>query len=173
MGKVVTAQELTQIRDAARKEGRQVVFTNGCFDILHRGHIELLKAARSLGDMLVVAINSDRSVTRIKGSRRPIIAQDDRAAILAALEVVDLVTVFDEDTPAELISILRPDVLAKGSDYGMENIVGRRQVEDDGGKVVRVPLHGDFSTEKVLRRIAQRYRDVTEDDPGPGDSGQE
>ena len=101
------------------------------------------------------------------------VGQDDRAAILAALEVVDFVTVFDEDTPAKLISILRPDVLVKGSDYGMENIVGRRQVEDDGGKVVRVPLHGDFSTEGILRSIAERYRNVQEEGMEPGDTAQE
>lgn len=150
------------------KAGKRIVFTNGCFDILHRGHIELLKAARALGDILAVAINSDSSVARIKGDRRPVVRQDDRAAVLASLESVDFVTMFEEDTPAEIISILKPDILVKGSDYEMDKIVGRRQVEEDGGKVVRIPLHGDLSTENLLRQIAEKYRDVLSEDGKQG-----
>jgi D-beta-D-heptose 7-phosphate kinase/D-beta-D-heptose 1-phosphate adenosyltransferase len=164
MGTVVSIQRLLKIRESAREQGKRVVFTNGCFDILHRGHIELLRQARGLGDILIVALNSDRSVARIKGERRPIVAQEDRAEILAALACVDYVVLFEEDTPERVIAALRPDVLVKGSDYAVEDIVGRRQVEESGGKVVRVPLHGEFSTEKMLRDIAFRYRAVAGDD---------
>ena len=163
MGKVMTLEQLRRAREAARDEGKRFVFTNGCFDILHRGHIELLRAARGLGDELAVAINSDDSVARLKGIRRPIVSQDDRAAVLAALESVDFVTIFDEDTPARVISLLKPDILVKGSDYAVEEIVGREDVEQAGGRVVRLPLHGGYSTEKLLRDIAARYGDVSED----------
>jgi len=167
MGRVVKADELVRIRDDARKTARRVVFTNGCFDIIHRGHTELLKAARELGDLLVVAINSDASVARLKGSRRPIVAQEDRAAVLAALDAVDYVTIFEEDTPAEIIDLLRPDVLVKGADYEIGQIVGRDRVEADGGEVVRLPLRDGFSTERLLRRIARTYGDL----PGGADAG--
>jgi rfaE bifunctional protein nucleotidyltransferase chain/domain len=160
MGTVVGIEDLMKIREDARRSGKCVVFTNGCFDVLHRGHIELLRQARTLGDLLVVAVNSDRSVARLKSDRRPIVPQKDRAAIVAALEAVDYVTIFEEDTPARIIALLRPDVLAKGSDYEMEEIVGKVEVEQAGGRVVRIPLYGDFSTERMLREIARRYHDV-------------
>jgi D-beta-D-heptose 7-phosphate kinase/D-beta-D-heptose 1-phosphate adenosyltransferase len=165
MAKILTLDELRRARETARKSGNRFVFTNGCFDILHRGHIELLKTARNLGDQLAVAINSDKSVMRLKGDKRPIVPQADRAAILAALEAVDFVTIFDEDTPARVISVLKPDIIVKGSDYAMEEIVGRKQVEDAGGRVERVSLYGDYSTEKLLKDIAGRYRDALDDDP--------
>jgi D-beta-D-heptose 7-phosphate kinase/D-beta-D-heptose 1-phosphate adenosyltransferase len=149
-----------EVREAARRAGRSLVFTNGCFDILHRGHVELLRQARALGDILVVAVNSDESVSRIKGARRPIVRQEDRVAVLAALDSVDYVTVFEEDTPANIIAKLRPDVLVKGSDYGLDEIVGKAEVEAVGGRVVRIPLHGEFSTERLLKEIARRYRDA-------------
>jgi rfaE bifunctional protein nucleotidyltransferase chain/domain len=164
VNKIVTLEQLRQARESARKAGKRFVFTNGCFDIIHRGHIELLKAARGLGDQLAVGVNSDDSVRRLKGKRRPVIRQDDRTAIVAALEHVDFVTVFDEDTPDRVISILRPDILVKGSDYAIEDIVGRHQVEESGGEVVRVPLYGGHSTERLLRDIAERYRNTAEDD---------
>ena len=157
MGKVVTPEELARIRDDAREDGRRFVFTNGCFDIIHRRHAELLGAARRLGDLLIVAINSDASVARLKGSRRPVVKQEDRAAVLAALEAVDYVTIFEDDTPAAIIDLLRPDVLVKGADYEMDHIVGRDRVEADGGEVVRLPLREGFSTEQMLRRIARAY----------------
>lgn len=163
MKKIMTLEELRQARESAREAGKRFVFTNGCFDILHRGHVEILRAARSLGDQLAVGLNSDASVRRLKGRRRPIIGEDDRAAIVAALETVDFVTLFDEDTPERVISVLRPDVLVKGSDYAIEEIVGRREVEESGGEVVRVPLRGGYSTESLLRSIAERYRDKGED----------
>jgi rfaE bifunctional protein nucleotidyltransferase chain/domain len=159
MGKVLNRKDLLETREAARRSGKKVVFTNGCFDILHRGHVELLKRARSLGDLLVVAVNSDASVTRLKGEKRPIVRQEDRVAVLAELESVDYVTIFEEDTPAEIVEQVRPDVLVKGSDYEMDEIVGKAEVEEMGGRVVRIPLYGDFSTERMLREIARRYRD--------------
>jgi D-beta-D-heptose 7-phosphate kinase/D-beta-D-heptose 1-phosphate adenosyltransferase len=158
MGKVLSLEELRVERESARREKRRFVFTNGCFDIIHRGHIELLHAARGLGDELAVGINSDSSVRRLKGERRPIIPEVDRAAVLAALACVDFVTIFEEDTPARLISALRPDVLVKGSDYAVDEIVGKDDVEKAGGTVVRVPLHGSYSTERLLKEIAIRYR---------------
>jgi D-beta-D-heptose 7-phosphate kinase/D-beta-D-heptose 1-phosphate adenosyltransferase len=162
MNKIMTLDRLREAREAARKAGKRFVFTNGCFDILHRGHIELLKSARDLGDMLAVGINSDDSVRRLKGEKRPIVGQDDRVAVVAALESVDYVTVFDEDTPERVISVLVPDVLVKGSDYAVDEIVGRRQVEEAGGEVVRLPLHGGYSTRKLLKDIAERYGDPTQ-----------
>jgi len=159
MGRVVDMEELLAVRRDARRSGKIFVFTNGCFDILHRGHVELLKQARSLGDLLIVAVNSDESVRRLKGHRRPIVRQEDRTVVLASLECVDYVTVFGEDTPLQVISRLRPDVLVKGSDYAPGEVVGREEVEDAGGRVEIVPLHGDFSTERMLREIARRYSD--------------
>jgi len=162
MGRVVTTDEACAARRATRNEGKRFVFTNGCFDLIHRGHVEILKAAKALGDVLCVGINSDASVRRLKGERRPIVDVTDRAAVVAALDSVDLVTVFDEDTPARLISLLVPDVLVKGTDYSLDEIVGRSDVERSGGIVVRVPLHGGFSTEKMLKEIARRYQDVVD-----------
>jgi D-beta-D-heptose 7-phosphate kinase/D-beta-D-heptose 1-phosphate adenosyltransferase len=163
MGKILSIRDLRHERERAGKQGQCFVFTNGCFDLLHRGHIELLKKAKSMGDLLAVALNSDASVRRIKGERRPIVKQADRCEIMAALEPVDFVTVFDEDTPERIITVLRPDILVKGSDYDMDEIVGRTQVEEMGGKVVRIQLHGDFSTESLLREIAVRYKDLAMD----------
>jgi len=164
MGQVISLEDLVREREAARASGKRFVFTNGCFDLLHRGHVELLKAAKAKGDILCVAVNSDSSVRRLKGERRPIITQADRAAVLAALEAVDYVVIFDEDTPAEVISRLRPDVLVKGSDYSTGQIVGREVVEGDGGVVVRFPRVGGLSTEKLLTEIAGRYKDLVKPD---------
>lgn len=160
MGRVVDMEELLSIRGDAKRSGKVFVFTNGCFDILHRGHVELLSRARALGDLLVVAVNSDSSVTRLKGERRPIVRQEDRTVVLAALGCVDYVTIFGEDTPLEVVTRLRPDILVKGSDYAAGEVVGRAEVEAVGGQVVIIPLHGDFSTERMLRDIARRYRDT-------------
>ena len=117
-----------------------MVFTNGCFDLIHPGHVDLLERAHALGDLLVVGLNTDRSVTTLQGPCRPVVPLDDRARVLAALETVDYVCPFDEDTPAELIAALVPDVLVKGGDYGPEEIVGKRTVEEAGGRVVVIPL---------------------------------
>jgi rfaE bifunctional protein nucleotidyltransferase chain/domain len=134
---------------------QRLVFTNGCFDILHRGHVEYLHAARALGDLLVVGLNSDRSVRRLKGAGRPVNGQDDRAVVLAALGSVDVVTVFDEDTPRRLIATLLPDFLVKGGDYTVEQVVGAPEVEAAGGRVVIMPLVPGRSTTAILSRNDQ------------------
>jgi D-beta-D-heptose 7-phosphate kinase/D-beta-D-heptose 1-phosphate adenosyltransferase len=130
-----------------------VVFTNGCFELLHRGHVEYLAQARALGDVLVVGLNSDASVRRLKGVGRPLAAEADRAAVVAALRCVDAVTVFDEDTPLELISTLLPDVLVKGGDHHLDDIVGREVVEEAGGEVRVLPFVVGYSTTKILDRL--------------------
>jgi rfaE bifunctional protein nucleotidyltransferase chain/domain len=161
---VLGVEELVGERRLAKARGQKFVFTNGCFDLLHRGHVELFKASRALGDFLCVAVNSDASMRRLKGARRPVVAEGDRAAVVAALASVDFVTIFDEDTPALLISALLPDVLVKGADYAADEIVGAGEVEAAGGVVVRVPLVAGYSTESLLRAIARRYRDMVKPD---------
>ena len=148
---------LALIARGLQASGRRVVFTNGCFDILHPGHIEILRQARALGDALIVAINSDSSVRRLKGSDRPIFSQIERAEILSALEMVDYVCVFEEDTPLEAILKIRPDVLVKGADW-VENIVGQTEVEGWGGKVVAVPLVPGKSTTRIIDRVLESTR---------------
>ena len=141
-------------RKAWRAEGRRVAFTNGCFDLLHSGHLALLEAARAEGDLLVVALNSDRSVRELKGPKRPVIGQQDRAAMLAALSCVDYVTIFDELTPESLIRQVRPDVLVKGGDYQPSDVVGGQFVESYGGRVVICPLVPGVSTSQILKTVA-------------------
>jgi D-beta-D-heptose 7-phosphate kinase/D-beta-D-heptose 1-phosphate adenosyltransferase len=140
-----------------QQSGKKVVFTNGCFDILHAGHVDLLRRARGFGDVLVVAINSDASVGRMKGPNRPIIPEDERAELLAGLEMVDFVCTFDEDTPLEAILKVHPDVLVKGADWGIDGIVGRTEVEGWGGKVVALPLVEGKSTTGIVERVLSRY----------------
>ncbi len=140
-----------------RQSGKKVVFTNGCYDILHPGHIELLSKARALGDVLVVAINSDESVSRLKGPGRPIFDEAERAELLGALEMVDFVCTFSEDTPLEAILKIRPDVLVKGADWGIDEIVGRAEVESWGGKVIALPLVDGQSTTGIVERVLTRY----------------
>jgi len=149
---------LVQWRRKQAREGRKVVFTNGCFDVLHRGHVELLKRARREGDALVVGLNGDDSVRRLKGAGRPLVNEEDRAEILAALEMVDRVVIFREDTPGRIIEALLPDVLVKGGDYAMNEIVGRDAVERAGGKVVRVRLVPGRSTRGIIDTVLERYR---------------
>ena len=136
------------------REGR-VVFTNGCFDILHRGHVTYLEQARLLGDALVVGVNTDASVARLKGSGRPLVPEGDRALIVAALSSVAAVTLFDEDTPSELIAALRPDVLVKGGDYAPEDVVGAKTVEQGGGSVVVIPYVEGHSTTELIQRLKE------------------
>jgi rfaE bifunctional protein nucleotidyltransferase chain/domain len=138
-----------------RDQGKTVVFTNGVFDLLHVGHLRYLQQARALGDALIVGINSDRSVRAIKGPSRPVTPEHERAEILAALECVDAVVVFDEETPHDLIAALLPDVLVKGADWAADAIVGRDIVEARGGRVVRVPIEPGHSTSAILERIRQ------------------
>jgi D-beta-D-heptose 7-phosphate kinase/D-beta-D-heptose 1-phosphate adenosyltransferase len=146
-------QALLRRREAWRAGGRRVVLANGCFDLLHPGHVALLEAARAEGDVLVVALNSDASVRRLKGALRPILPERERAEALAALEAVDAVVVYDEPTPRRLVEALRPDVLVKGADWGEDAIVGRAEVEAAGGRVVRVPLRPGASTTTLVERI--------------------
>ena len=150
---VRTLAELLEEREAWRSAGQAVVFTNGCFDLLHPGHVALFEAARSQGSVLVVGLNSDRSVRALKGEGRPLIPEAERAEILAALEPVDRVVVYDEDTPQSLITALRPDVLVKGADWAPDAIVGREEVEAGGGRVVRVELLPGRSTTSMVFRI--------------------
>jgi D-beta-D-heptose 7-phosphate kinase/D-beta-D-heptose 1-phosphate adenosyltransferase len=140
-------------RFRARSGTKRIVFTNGCFDILHRGHVELLCRAKTYGDVLVVGLNSDASVRRLKGRRRPLVGEKDRAYVLGALEAVDRVVIFDEDTPLETIRALEPDVLVKGAEYGRGAIVGADVVEERGGRVVRVPMKRGFSTSALIEKI--------------------
>jgi D-beta-D-heptose 7-phosphate kinase/D-beta-D-heptose 1-phosphate adenosyltransferase len=155
LGRVVSREELVEAVGAARSKGEQIVFTNGCFDILHRGHTEYLKRARAMGDVLVVGVNTDRSVRTLKGNERPIVPEDDRAHVLAALESVDYVCLFDEDTPIELIRVVLPDVLIKGAGYTRDTIVGADLVESRGGRVVVVPEIPGRSTRSIIARIRQ------------------
>jgi rfaE bifunctional protein nucleotidyltransferase chain/domain len=144
---------LTFERERMRREGKRVVFTNGCFDLLHSGHVRYLTEARGLGDALIVGLNSDRSVRALKGEGRPILNESERAEVLAALEAVDFVVVFDEDTPQELIARLLPDVLVKGGDWPLDQIVGREDVEATGGKVMSLPYVQNASTTDLIDRI--------------------
>jgi rfaE bifunctional protein nucleotidyltransferase chain/domain len=139
----------------SRPRDRKLVFTNGCFDTLHRGHIEHLAQAKALGDLLVVGLNTDASVRRLKGAGRPLVAEDDRATVLSALESVDAVTLFHEDTPLQLIRALLPDVLVKGGDYDLDGVVGRDVVENAGGKVYVLPFVEGYSTTRLLNRIKE------------------
>jgi len=153
MGKIVSQDELILLITREKRNGRRVVFTNGCFDLLHPGHVRCLTEARSLGDLLVVAVNSDRSVRGNKGPERPLVPQNDRAEVLAALSSVDYVTIFDEPTPRDLIARLLPSVLVKGADWGPNDVVGREAVEAAGGRVVSIPLAPGYSTTNLLQKI--------------------
>jgi len=153
LGRVVTQDELILHVAEHKRNGQRVVFTNGCFDLLHPGHIRGFEQARTLGDVLVVAINSDSSVKFLKGDDRPIIPQDERAEILAALVAVDYVVIFDELTPREIIARALPDILVKGGDWGENEIVGREEVEAAGGRVVSIALEPGYSTTAIIEKI--------------------
>jgi D-glycero-beta-D-manno-heptose 1-phosphate adenylyltransferase len=155
LGSIYSRQELIAARLAWKRDGKTVVFTNGCYDILHPGHIRLLERARSLGDVLILALNTDASVQRLKGPTRPMISQDDRAELVVALEAVDAVTFFDEETPRELIAEVLPDVLVKGADWA-HFIAGREEVEAAGGKVMALPLEPGYSTTDIVQEIISR-----------------
>lgn len=155
--KIKTQDELREIIDDLRMAGKKVVFTNGCFDLIHTGHVRYLKIARSYGDVLVVAANSDESVRRLKGDKRPIMPQDERVEVLAALSMVDYVTLFEEDDPHRVITELMPDVLVKGGDWDVERIVGRDVVQQSGGKVYSIPYIEGSSTTTIIDRVIERY----------------
>jgi rfaE bifunctional protein nucleotidyltransferase chain/domain len=152
-GKLKSFDEIGAIAALARASNQKIVFTNGCFDLLHRGHVHLLRTAQSYGDLLVVGINSDESVKAIKGPSRPILPEEDRSELIAAMEMVDYVVLFDEPDPYQLISSVRPHVLVKGGDWGKENIIGADLVENDGGRVVVIPYIKGFSTTEIIERI--------------------
>ncbi len=149
--------EVKKIVDKLKKEGKKIVFTNGCFDILHLGHIRYLSEAKKLGDFLIVAINSDSSVRRIKGNKRPIIDEKARAEIIAALEFVDMVIIFSEDTPYNIIKRLKPDILVKGGDWKEDEIVGADIVKKSGGKVLTIPYITGYSTTSIVEKIKKLY----------------
>ena len=152
-GKILTREDLVTRASTWRMAGKRIVLTNGCFDLLHAGHLSLLSQAAKLGDILVLAINSDASVRRLKGPERPLVPQEDRAAVLAALGFVDAVTIFDEDTPLEVLQSVRPHVLVKGGDYQLDQVVGREFIEATGGRVALVPLTPEKSTTALVERI--------------------
>jgi D-beta-D-heptose 7-phosphate kinase/D-beta-D-heptose 1-phosphate adenosyltransferase len=152
---ILTLEEAILRFGHEKRNGRRIVFTNGCFDLLHPGHIGSLEQARALGDALIVGLNSDASVRQLKGAGRPVLPQRERAEILAALECVDAVVIFDELTPREVIARLLPDVLVKGGDWPGDQIVGREEVEAAGGRVVSIPFVPGYSTTEILRKIRE------------------
>jgi D-beta-D-heptose 7-phosphate kinase/D-beta-D-heptose 1-phosphate adenosyltransferase len=157
LSKIVTVEKLVPRMNALRNSGCKSVFTNGCFDILHAGHVRYLAAARSEGDLLVVGLNSDISVRSIKGEKRPIVSQDQRAEVLASLGFVDYVVLFDEPDPLVLIETLKPAILVKGEDWTAENIVGADFVKSKGGRIVRIKFVDQTSTSGIIDRIIERY----------------
>ena len=156
MGTFYSREELVAAREEWKRAGKTVVFTNGCYDLLHPGHVRLLEQARSLGDILILALNTDASVARLKGPNRPIIPESDRAEMALALHAVDAVTFFDEDTPRELIAAVLPDVLVKGADWA-HFIAGREEVEAAGGRVLPLPLEPGYSTTNIVDTILSRH----------------
>ena len=155
---IYSLDEFLEIRQRLRKEKQKLVFTNGCFDILLAGHVDYLNKAKKKGDKLLVALNTDESVRRIKGKDRPIVSQEERAFIISNLKSVDYVTFFNEDTPRQIIDQLVPDVLIKGADWSLENIVGRETVERNGGEVKTIDFISDQSTSKIIDKILQVYK---------------
>jgi len=154
---IVTLEQMLDIRTKLRSENKKVIFTNGCFDILHSGHIDYLSKSKKLGDILIVGVNSDSSIKRIKGDKRPIMNEVDRAFILSNIKAVDYVVLFDEDTPAKIISQIIPDILVKGADWEIARIIGRDVVEKNGGEVKTISFVNDISTSKIIDIILKRY----------------
>ena len=151
--KIFNIKDLSEILNKWRLNGDKIVFTNGCFDLIHLGHLEILARSADLGDKLIVAINSDMSIKKIKGNSRPIIEEDSRAKQLAAIEFIDAVILFNEDTPYNLINILKPDVLTKGGDYKKNDIIGNELINKEQGEVVIIPLTQGYSTTSILEKI--------------------
>ncbi len=155
--KLKTLEEIVRIREGLRRDGKKLVFTNGCFDLLHVGHVRYLKQARALGDALVLGLNSDRSVREIKGQGRPITPEEERAEILSALACIDYVFIFDDLTPQRVIDAIVPDVLVKGADWGIGEIVGRETVEKAGGVVRSIPLVKGSSTSSIITKVIDHF----------------
>ena len=156
---VKSINELIEIRNKLKKDNKKVVFTNGCFDILHAGHVDYIIKAKEKGDILIVAVNSDSSMKRIKGTFRPIVPQNERAFIISSLKPVDYVVIFEEDTPYEIITKLIPDILVKGEDWSIENIVGRDIVEANGGKVETIKFVNNQSTTNIIKTVLERFKE--------------
>jgi rfaE bifunctional protein nucleotidyltransferase chain/domain len=157
--KILDREVLKETVQSLKKGGKKIAFTNGCFELLHVGHVQYLQAARAEGDILVVGVNSDHSVHQIKGPKRPVVPENERAEVLASLACVDFVSLFDEPDPLEIISSLLPDVLVKGADWAKDAIVGRDIVEAHGGRVVRIPLTQGASTTSIIEKILDSYRE--------------
>jgi rfaE bifunctional protein nucleotidyltransferase chain/domain len=157
LASLCTREQLIAARAEWKRAGKKVVFTNGCYDVLHPGHVRLLEKARSLGDILILALNTDSSVQRLKGPNRPLLSESERAEVASALEAVDAVTFFDEDTPRELIAAVLPDVLIKGADWA-HFIAGREEVEAAGGQVLALPLEPGYSTTNIVDEVLARPR---------------
>lgn len=157
MNKIITRERLKEKIDYLKKEGRKIVFTNGCFDILHVGHTRYLREAKKAGDVLILALNSDESVRSLKGEKRPLIPEDERADMVASLESVDFVTIFHELTPLKLIEYLKPDILVKGGDWEEDQVVGRESVNMWGGRVVIIPEIRGSSTTNIIKKIINIY----------------
>ncbi len=157
--KIITLSSLQKEVLELKKTGKRIVFTNGCFDLIHVGHIRYLKEARSLGDVLIVGVNSDASIKKIKDPRRPIIPQSQRLEVLSALECIHYLTLFSGKTPLHLIKALTPDILVKGGDWALEQIVGRDHVEANGGQVVRIKVIQGASTTSIIDRVLERFQD--------------
>jgi len=157
MSSSIPLSELVRIRSKLKADGKKVVFTNGVFDLIHSGHVDYLLKAKNLGDVLIVGLNSDESVRRIKGEKRPILKQKERAFVLSNLKAVDYVVFFEENTPENLISEIIPDILVKGADWEVEKIVGKDVVEKNGGKVMNIEFVNDQSTSKIIDLIVKRY----------------
>ncbi len=157
MKRIVSPAELKKIRHKLKSKGKKVVFTNGCFDLIHEGHVDYLIKAKKLGDVLFVALNTDESVKRIKGENRPILMEKERGFIISNLKPVDFVTFFEEDTPEKIISELIPDILVKGADWSIDKIIGREVVEKNGGEVKTIDFVSSQSTSKIISLIIKRY----------------
>lgn len=155
--KIVTREEISELCAQYRKQGKTIVFTNGCFDILHAGHVTYLSRARSFGDLLVLGLNSDRSIQAIKGEKRPVVVQEQRACVMAALTCVDHVVIFDEPDPGALIESVIPQVLVKGADWPEDQIIGADFVRKNGGRVERIAFEQDISTTRIIQRIGKRF----------------
>jgi rfaE bifunctional protein nucleotidyltransferase chain/domain len=164
VSKILNLKDLVPTVNSLKKSGKRVVFTNGCFDILHVGHIRYLAAAKDHGDILVVGLNSDESVKSIKAKGRPIVSQDQRAEVLAALWFVDFITLFNEPDPLILIQTLKPNVLVKGADWPDEKIIGADFVKANGGQVLRIEVVPEISTSQIIQRIVNRYQDPSSSD---------
>ncbi|HEX2983230.1 MAG TPA: D-glycero-beta-D-manno-heptose 1-phosphate adenylyltransferase [Ignavibacteriales bacterium] len=158
MNNIISADEFLKIRKTLKEQNKKIVFTNGCFDILHAGHVDYLIKAKAMGDALVVGMNSDSSIQRIKGPKRPVVPERERAFIIANLKAVDYVIFFYEDTPGELINKIIPDVLVKGADWSIDNIVGRDVVVKNGGEVKTIEFVNDTSTTKIIEKVLESYK---------------